>query len=58
MSEILSVLIIFPWDWPDCVAVKFVYSNSATWGSPVQILGADLHKARYTVLRRRPTEEN
>ena len=33
------------WGWPSSTAVKFAHSTSVAWGSPVWILGMDLHTA-------------
>ena len=37
------------WARPGGIAVKFVHSALAAWGSPVQILGMDLHTAHQAV---------
>ena len=45
-------------DWPGGVVVKFVYSASGAQGSPVQILGVDLHTAHQAMLWQHPTQKN
>ena len=37
-------------DWPHGQVVKFMHSASAARGSPVQILGTDLHTAHQAML--------
>ena len=41
---------------PGCVAVKFTRSASVAWGSPVGILGMDLHTTHQAMLRRLLTQ--
>ena len=41
--------------WPHVRVVKFMHSASEAWGSPVRILGLDLHAAHQDMLWWRPT---
>ena len=43
------------WGWPTGIVVKFAWSALVAWGSPVWILGTDLHTAHQAMLWQHPT---